>query len=47
MGLVHIARKDWRGEVGALVAGLKIHPKMQGALKNLEYARGKKKESMT
>ena len=33
--------------VDALEAGLKIHPNMPGALKNLEFARKKQKESMT
>ena len=47
MGLIRIARKDWGGAVDALEAGLKIHPNMQGALKNLEFARKKQKESMT
>ena len=47
MGLIRIARKDWVGAVDALEAGLKIHPKMPGALKNLEFARKKQKESMT
>ena len=47
MGLIRIARKDWGGAVDALEAGLKIHPNMPGALKNLEFARKKQKESMT
>ena len=47
MGLIRIARKDWGGAVDALESGLKIHPNMPGALKNLEFARKKQKESMT
>ena len=47
MGLIRIARKDWGGAVDALESGLKIHPNMQGALKNLKFARKKQKESMT
>ena len=47
MGLIRIARKDWGGAVNALESGLKIHPNMQGALKNLKFARKKQKESMT
>ena len=47
MGLIRIARKDWGGAVDALKAGLKINPNMQGALKNLKFARKKQKESMT
>ena len=47
MGLIRIARKDWEGAVDALESGLKIHPNMQGALKNLKFARKKQKEPMT
>ena len=47
MGLIRIARKDWGGAVDALESGLKIHPNMQGALKNLKFVRKKQKESMT
>ena len=47
MGLIRIARKDWVGAIDALESGLKIHPNMQGALKNLKFARKKQKESMT
>ena len=47
MGLIRIARKDWVGAVDALESGLKIHPNMPGALKNLEFVRKKQKESMT
>ena len=46
-GLIRMALEDWSGAIQALEAGLRIHPHMPGAIKNLKYVRKKQKESMT
>jgi len=46
-GLIRMAQEDWSGAIQALEAGLRINPHMPGAIKNLKYARKKRKESMT
>ena len=44
---IRMALEDWSGAAQALEAGLRIHPHMSGAIRNLKYARKNQKESVT
>ena len=46
-GLIRMSLEDWSGAISALEAGLRLHPHMPGVIRNLEYVRKRREESMT